>query len=248
VAELLGFVEKSGAGDTKRGYETLLANTDKRRKSAITFLLNPPFLEGGEHAEARALQDKLMAEMIHKAVLVQFALENAGENVDRGWRYGLLAVNGLRRWVFLPGLVGVIPTIVVIRGGDALSVCFNTVAVLFTLEIDNLAFKMLISERIRAYVEAAGHVELTEAQREALTVVKLTHMVLLFISAFIGLQLINFGMGGEFGVGFGMFILAGMIESVLTRDSPKDKLLGAVFAGVAGFSGMVFLIFVLAPW
>ena len=189
-----------------------------------------------------------MAEMIHKAVLVQFALENAGGNVDRGWRYGLLAVNGLRRWVFLPGLVGVIPTIVVIKGGDALSVCFNTVAVLFTLEIDNLAFKMLISERIRAYVEAAGHVELTEAQREALTVVKLTHMVLLFISAFIGLQLINFGMGGEFNVGFGMFILAGMIESVLTRDSPKDKLLGAVFAGVAGFSGMVFLIFVLAPW
>ena len=131
-------------------------------------MLNPPFLEGGEHAEARALQDKLMAEMIHKAVLVQFALENAGGNVDRGWRYGLLAVNGLRRWVFLPGLVGVIPTIVVIKGGDALSVCFNTVAVLFTLEIDNLAFKMLISERIRAYVEAAGHVELTEAQREAL--------------------------------------------------------------------------------
>ena len=111
----------------------------------------------------------------------------------------------------MPGLVGVIPTIVVIKGGDALSVCFNTVAVLFTLEIDNLAFKMLISERIRAYVEAAGHVELTEAQREALTVVKLTHVVLLFISAFIGLQLINFGMGGEFGVGFGMFILAGMI-------------------------------------
>ena len=34
-----------------------------------------------------------------------------------------------------------------------------------------------------------------------------THMVLVFISAFIGLQLINFGMSGEFGVGFGMFIL-----------------------------------------
>ena len=150
-------------------------------------------------------------------------------------------------WVFLPGLVGVIPTIVVIRGGDALSVCFNTVAVLFTLEIDNLAFKILISERIWAYVEAAGHVELTEVQREALTVVKLTHVFLLFISAFIGLQLINFGMGGEFGVGFGMFILAGMIESVLTGDSPKDKLLGAVFAGVAGFSGMIFLVGI-APW
>lgn len=42
-------------------------------------------------------------------------------------------------------------------------------------------------------------------------------------------------------------ILAGMIESVLTRDSPKDKLLGAVFAGVAGFSGMIFLVDI-APW
>ena len=30
VAELLGFVEKSGAGDTKRGYETLLAIRQRR--------------------------------------------------------------------------------------------------------------------------------------------------------------------------------------------------------------------------
>jgi hypothetical protein len=35
------------------------------------------------------------------------------------------------QWVFLPTLVTTIPALVAVKGGDALSVCFNTVAVLF---------------------------------------------------------------------------------------------------------------------
>ena len=53
--------------DAGRSEKVLHQHTVIRRKSAIEFLLNPPFLTGAEHAEARALQDKLMAEMIHKA-------------------------------------------------------------------------------------------------------------------------------------------------------------------------------------
>ena len=46
------------------------------------------------------------------------------------------ALATLRRYTFLPMLVAVVPAVVVFRGGDALSICFNTVAVLFLSEVE----------------------------------------------------------------------------------------------------------------
>ena len=37
--------------------------------------------------------------------------------------------------MFLPALVVAVPTLVLVMGGDALSVCFNTVAILFLTEV-----------------------------------------------------------------------------------------------------------------
>ena len=47
------------------------------------------------------------------------------------------ALGGARRWVFLPMLSLTVPLLVMIKGGDAMSVCFNTVAVLFLCDIDH---------------------------------------------------------------------------------------------------------------
>jgi hypothetical protein len=44
-------------------------------------------------------------------------------------------LGGVRRWVFLPVLVAAVPTLVLVKGGDALSVCFNTIAILFLTEV-----------------------------------------------------------------------------------------------------------------
>ncbi len=44
-------------------------------------------------------------------------------------------LGGVRRWVFLPTLVQAVPTLVHLKGGDALSVCFNTIAILFLTEV-----------------------------------------------------------------------------------------------------------------
>jgi hypothetical protein len=44
-------------------------------------------------------------------------------------------LGGVRRWVFLPALFYVVPNLVMIKGGDALSVCFNTIAILFLTEV-----------------------------------------------------------------------------------------------------------------
>jgi hypothetical protein len=41
----------------------------------------------------------------------------------------------VRRWLFLPTLMMVVPFLVLAKGSDALSVCFNTTAILFLTEV-----------------------------------------------------------------------------------------------------------------
>lgn len=61
-------------------------------------------------------------------VRVATAAESATLGVP--WTVCLTAVSGLRSWFFLPVLTAVIPQLVAMRGGDALTISFNTVAIL----------------------------------------------------------------------------------------------------------------------
>ena len=57
-----------------------------------------------------------------------------------------------------------VPVMVFLKGGDALSVCFNTIALLFLCEVDNVTYAILLSERVRSRVEANGmRVEIGDA-------------------------------------------------------------------------------------
>ena len=53
------------------------------------------------------------------------------DNLSARWRFCLTAVNGVRRWVFLPGLLLTVVGLVVFTGGKASNICFSTVAILF---------------------------------------------------------------------------------------------------------------------
>ena len=66
-------------------------------------------------------------------------------------------------------------------GGDALRVCFNTVAILFLCEVDNIAYSVGLSENVRARVENAGRVELDDVQTAALSKTKALHIGLLVV-------------------------------------------------------------------
>ena len=77
--------------------------------------------------------------------LCEIAVARAPGEAKAGVRFALKFLNAARRWVFLPCLTACIPSLVWMLGGDALSVCFNTVAILF------LVRKTLIPrERIEA--------------------------------------------------------------------------------------------------
>ena len=68
-------------------------------------------------------------------VLCTVAIAHAGDRLSRGSRLALTLLGGVRRWLFLPVLVAAVPTLVLLKGGDALSVCFNTIAILFLTEV-----------------------------------------------------------------------------------------------------------------
>jgi hypothetical protein len=67
--------------------------------------------------------------------LCAIAITHAGDRLTRGSRIVLALLGGVRRWVFLPTLVLVVSWLVMFKGGDALSVCFNTIAILFLTEV-----------------------------------------------------------------------------------------------------------------
>ena len=116
--------------------------------------------------------------------LCAIAVERAGERLSFGWRLAMRLLGGARRWVFLPSLICTMPALAVNKGGDALSVCFNTIALLFMCEIDNLAYSQGLSERVRSRVEEAGRVELDDEDVSALTRTKVVHVVMIVVVVF----------------------------------------------------------------
>ena len=113
--------------------------------------------------------------------LCAMAIHHADDRITPAWRFALLLLGDIRRWIFLPVLVTVAPVLVIYKGGDALSVCFNTVAVLFLCEIDNMVYAILLPERERARVEQEGRVELGEVEAAALMRSKAVHLLLLVV-------------------------------------------------------------------
>ena len=111
--------------------------------------------------------------------LCAVAIRHACDSIPHAWRFAFALLGGLRRWMFLPALCSTVPVLVVHQGGDALSVCFNTVAVLFLCEIDNLAYAIGLGEKLRARVEVDGRVELGEVEADALALSKIVHVCVL---------------------------------------------------------------------
>eukprot|EP01043_Picozoa_sp_COSAG02_P065535 COSAG02_NODE_9923_length_2074_cov_1.293165_4_plen_141_part_00 len=100
------------------------------------------------------------------------------DTMTRAWQLGFGALNLIRRWMFLTLLVITVPLLVLYKKGDALSVCFNTIAILFMTEIDNVFYFFVLPERVRARVEAAGRVELTDSEAAAMVRTKVAHGIL----------------------------------------------------------------------
>ena len=108
--------------------------------------------------------------------------------VPRGWK---LAVGGLsfaRYYVFLPYVVYSVMSLVLSDGGRVRDVCLNTVAVLFLLEVDNLAFLHGLNERVRMEAEEnAGARQVTDDELRTMDAVKIVCVVTIPSVVFVGI-------------------------------------------------------------
>jgi len=173
--------------------------------------------------------------------LCSMAIAHAGERLSKGWRRALGFLLGMRRWVFLPALVANVPILVQFKGGDALSICLNTVAILFLCDIDNITFDLALGERVRARVEDAGHVELDDAEASALARTKAVHVALLVLAV---LGAVWSGSLAAFLLSFLAFLLGGVAEAFVPGASGAQtaKRVGeALGAWLLGFVGFLFL-------
>ena len=55
--------------------------------------------------------------------MCELAIARAGDQLSVGWRIALRLLGGVRRWCFVTNLVGVVGYVVLLQGGDALSIC-----------------------------------------------------------------------------------------------------------------------------
>ena len=171
--------------------------------------------------------------------LCSMAVAHAGDKLSKGWQLALGFLLGMRRWVFLPTLVMNVPVLVLAKGGDALSVCLNTVAILFLCDIDNIAFDLALGERVRARVEDAGRVELDDAEASALARTKAVHVALIVLAV------LGAVWSGDPVVAFFLaplaFLLGGVAEAFVPGAGAAEtakrvgKVLGAWLLGFVGF-------------
>eukprot|EP01051_Picozoa_sp_SAG22_P014419 SAG22_NODE_1748_length_3664_cov_10.806171_4_plen_232_part_00 len=106
--------------------------------------------------------------------------------LSSGWRYALTFLSVLRRFTLLPGMCTCVIALVIFEGSDALNICFNTVALMFMLEIDSTMFHYGLDENTRARVESAGKIELDRAEAQALSYTKALHVVLVVAAVVLG--------------------------------------------------------------
>ena len=158
--------------------------------------------------------------------------------VPRGWRFAIGGLNFARCYIMLPNVISSVMELVLNEGGRVKEVCLNTVAVLFLLEVDDLAFKHGLSERTRMEAEEHAGARVTDDDLKTINAVKLVCILAIPGVVFAGL------LGGRHvwsrwaGV-FGILIapLPSMIILFLQRVKANGRrgACGALGWGLAGY-------------
>ena len=124
------------------------------------------------------------------AMLCEIALRDISQKreVPCGWGLAIGGLSFARYYVFLPYVVYSVMKLVLSDGGRVRDVCLNTVAVLFLLEVDNLAFLHGLSERARMEAEEnAGARQVTDAELRTMDAVKIVCVVAIPSVVFVGI-------------------------------------------------------------
>ena len=183
--------------------------------------------------------------------LCSLGIQHAGDKLSLAWRLGLRLLGVFRKFTFLPGLVSTVPILVIYRGGDALSVCLNTVAVLFMCEIDNVAYSVGLSERVKTRIEQFGRVELGADEVARLVWSKATHVGLIVLAVLASVSSRSYGL--TFAFSYFAFWIGAVVEAVgpgcLKEGTAATvaQTTGSCLLGIVMFALMMFFATMLGP-
>ena len=110
----------------------------------------------------------------------------------------LLIHQCIRHYAILPVLIMSIPMLIVVQGSSGVSICLNSVGVLFVLEMDNLAYQYGVHEQKRETMEADGTMYLNESIHDSLTRMKNAHLISVPLGIIITLLLIRADITGPY--------------------------------------------------
>jgi hypothetical protein len=111
---------------------------------------------------------------IRDATLCRFALQRICDEreVGRAWPWALHTLNYLRLFALAPYIIGCVMALVVVETGNSIAICLNAVAILFLVEIDNLAFTHALDESLRIEAEQHGRILLTVNEARIVDAIK----------------------------------------------------------------------------
>ena len=175
---------------------------------------------------------------IRDCMLCDIALRDIStrREVPRGWRFAIGGLNFARYFIFLPKIVLSIMALVVTDGGAVRNTVLNTVAVLFLVDVDNMAFRHGLGERVRMEAEEnVGARRLTDDELRTIDAVKAVCVLAIPFVVIVGVR--GFNLAGNW---FGEltaplpFILVVLVQRVRAHGLIKGSCYGLGW-GMAGY-------------
>ena len=189
---------------------------------------------------------------IRDAMLCDVTLRDIAKRrkVPCGWRLSFGALNHMRLFVFLPNIVSSIVGLVLAEGGNIKEICLNTVAVLFLVEIDNLAFNFGLGEESRMEAEQHCRVSVGARDLRSIDVIKALCIITIPLAILVLVHQTNYWDAAFLYAPMPMLLVAVVQSLEASRYTFKGACLG-LFRALTGYVlafGFFALVLILSYW
>ena len=235
--------------ETQRTSEMTMYTNNKDNYSAMTFV---DFMAVWLCAAYVGLK---IAEELDEMEACQIVMRRAESDVKGHWRCLYAAQTFVRRYFFLPPLVGTIPLVILGLGSasgfspllvmtrecliavcaaSCLNICFNTIALVFLLEVDNVLYSVAVPAAAQARLAAAAaRIGLSQAEGDELSRTKIAHFV--SVGLFIRFGMGVLGNGDSFAAMMLNYIVQGAVQTVVSLAADSKQTSKPVVWPAAGF-------------
>ena len=189
---------------------------------------------------------------IRDAMLCDVTLRDIAKRrkVPCGWRLSFGALNHMRLFVFLPNIVSSIVGLILAEGGNIKEICLNTVAVLFLVEIDNLAFNFGLGEESRMEAEQHCRVSVGARDLRSIDVIKALCIITIPLAILVLVHQTNYWDAAFLYAPMPMLLVAVVQSLEASRYTFKGACLG-LFRALTGYVlafGFFALVLILSYW